>query len=98
MKTTTKTNEPSKEFTLETSPFQAIVTSYHGPTDNRGARIKATSASGVSVTVGYDYGHKNPHEVAIATLLKKLNWGGRWVSGGWKNGQQIWVNVEGGQQ
>ena len=35
--------------------MQSIRTRYLGPTNTRGARIKATSASGQSATVGRDY-------------------------------------------
>lgn len=63
---------------------QAIHTKFLGPTDYRGARIKATCDAG-SITVGYDHAlDTGPnHAVACETLIRKLGWErhGRWVGG-----------------
>jgi hypothetical protein len=55
---------------------QAIVTKYLGPTNFRGSRIKATSASGLSVTVSYrsELSADQNHLDAALTLCRKLNW------------------------
>ena len=69
--------------------MQAIETRYLGPTNHRGSRIKATSASGLSVTVPY------PHELsgmechweAAKALAVKLGWeAGEYVGGGTRDG------------
>lgn len=54
----------------------SIVTKYLGPTNFRGARIKATlHGNGESVTVPYRYDLSGVyvHEVAVEALLEKLN-------------------------
>jgi hypothetical protein len=55
--------------------MQAISTKYHGPTNHRGARIKASCEAG-SLTVGYDYslGSEANHIRAIRALIAKLGW------------------------
>jgi len=69
--------------------MQAIETKYLPATNTRGSRIKATSASGLSVTVPY------PHELsgmechweAARALIAKLGWGGaEYVGGGTRDG------------
>lgn len=61
---------------------QAIVTKFLGPTDHRGARVKATCEAG-SVTVSWDYGRGNAsgeddvsanHRHAATVLASKLGW------------------------
>lgn len=63
---------------------QAISTKYLGPTNTRGSRIKASSGSGVSVTVPYDHGLDSfaNHQAAAEALCKKLKWTGTLVGGG----------------
>ena len=55
--------------------MQAIVTRYLGPTDYRGARIKATADAG-SVTISYPYELSGEacHRAAADALLVKLGW------------------------
>ncbi len=65
--------------------MQAITTKYLGPTDTRGARIKARCQAG-SVTVPFEYGATDPHDVAALALLVKLDWHGQWVGGGLPDG------------
>lgn len=76
--------------------MQAIETKYLPPTNTRGSRIKATSASGLSVTVPY------PHELsgmechweAARALVAKLGWGdSEYVAGGTKGGY-VFVALE----
>jgi hypothetical protein len=84
-------NEPKKESKVEAGPFQAIETRYLGPTNNRGSRVKATSGSGVSVTLSYDCALDigENHAAACQALVDKLNWGGSWIGGGSKRGHSF---------
>ena len=54
---------------------QAIVTKYLGPTNFRGARVKATAYAG-SLTLAWDdaLDVSDNHQRAADTLAKKLNW------------------------
>ncbi len=63
--------------------MQTIETKYHGATNTMGARISATSTSGVRVYVPYEYGlsHNGPHDVAVRKLCKKLDWTGTFIIG-----------------
>ncbi|WP_059491413.1 hypothetical protein [Burkholderia ubonensis] len=68
--------------------MQAIVTKYLGPTDTRGARIKASCDAG-SVAIPFDHalGQEERHAAAAMALARKLGWTrdaghlGRWVVG-----------------
>jgi hypothetical protein len=56
--------------------MQTITTKYINPTNHNGARIKATSSSGISMTRSYEYGmstEENHEEVAMA-LAERLAW------------------------
>lgn len=55
--------------------MQSIETKYLGPTNHRGARIKAKSFGG-SVTVPYDYGLPTDiaHTNAAFALAEKMGW------------------------
>lgn len=68
--------------------MQSIVTKFLGPTNTRGARIKATSESGESLTISYDYSARSAdlHASAAEKLARKLAWGGKWIGGGIKGG------------
>lgn len=81
--------EPKRESVVKDGPFQAILTKYLGPTNNRGSRIKATSGSGISVVVSYDSALSSGenHAAACKALVDKLNWGGQWRGGGTDKGQ-----------
>jgi hypothetical protein len=50
---------------------QAIITKFLGPTNTRGARIKATCWHG-SVIVPYDYSAFRPHRVAAQALCDDI--------------------------
>lgn len=69
-------------------PKQAICTKYFGPTNSRGSRIQAKSASGKTITVPYDHALDafENHEKAAKALCKKLDWKGELVGGGMKDG------------
>lgn len=66
---------------------QAIETKYIGPTNSRGARIKASAQAG-SVTVPWDDGLDVDanHDRAAQALARKLNWTGKLIGGGLKRG------------
>jgi hypothetical protein len=55
--------------------YQAIETKFIGPTNFRGARVKATAEAG-SVTVYWDYelGVEGNHAAAAEALRAKLGW------------------------
>jgi hypothetical protein len=67
---------------------QAITTKYHGPTDTRGARISATSESGIKVFIPYPHELRSEegHIKAMRALCSKLKWVGKYVGGAVKNG------------
>lgn len=53
----------------------AIQTKYISPTNSRGARIKAWTATGFKVVIAYPYssGYEAPHFEAVKELVKKNN-------------------------
>lgn len=62
--------------------MQAIETKFLGPTNTKGARIKASAQAG-SVTVPYEYqGVDVEHDQALRALVTKLKWWGVWARGG----------------
>ena len=65
--------------------YQSIQTRYIRPTNTRGARIKATTSSGLSVTVSYDHAlsYADAHWPAVQELIKKyhLEWGNKFAVG-----------------
>lgn len=56
--------------------MQAIHTEFIGPTNTRGARIKATIAKAVSITVPYDHALNSSDNYAVAAmaLVRKMGW------------------------
>ena len=61
---------------------QAIVTKYHGPTNVKGSRVSATCEAGrVILEWESALNLEENHAAAVRALLKKLGWGGHWVSG-----------------
>ena len=68
--------------------MQAIVTKYLGPTDTKGARIKATGYSG-SITIPYDHSlsGRAVHRKAAEALCEKFGWTGRLIGGSDPSGQ-----------
>lgn len=55
--------------------MQAIVTRYLGPTDTKGARVKAACEAG-SLTVSWSYaiGTEENHDRAAHALAERLGW------------------------
>lgn len=76
------------------SYYQAITAKYLGPTNHRGARIKA-SCSGGSVTIDRDYSMnaEDNHSAAVAALIEKLQWGGEWVGAPVDRSGDVYVYV-----
>ncbi len=68
--------------------MKALVTKYLGPTDTRGARIKASDEDGNSVTIGYPYelSGEASHREAAEALQAKMGWTGALDSGALKSG------------
>lgn len=65
---------------------QTITTKYHGPSNIRGARISATSTSGIRVYVERNHANRieDDHKLAAMALIGRLDWhrlGGAWVPG-----------------
>jgi hypothetical protein len=73
---------------MEDETMQAILTKYIGPTNTRGARVKASTEGGATLTVGWNHevNHDENHRLAAFALAKKLNWVGKWAGGGTKTG------------
>jgi hypothetical protein len=68
--------------------MKAIVTKYHGPTNNRGSRITASDEDGNRVTISYPYELSDEacHRAAADALCAKMNWRGSLIGGSLKNG------------
>jgi len=68
----------------------AIVTKYHGPTNNRGSRISVTAADGGRKKVFLPWDHSlntiENHAAAIEHYANLMGWGGHWVVGGSEHG------------
>ena len=63
--------------------MQVIETKYLGPTDRKGARIKATATNGMAVTIPYPHEDSDTekHVRAVRKLAAKLDWTGNMVAG-----------------
>lgn len=72
----------------------AILTKYLGATNSRPSRVKAYTESGLQVTIPWEYGLnvEGNHLAAAQKLAHKMDWAGRWVGGGTKEGYAF-VNV-----
>src|SRR5262245_24351941 len=66
--------------------MKAIETTYHGPTDFKGSRIKATDGDTV-VWTSIDHNSNDPHRDAALKLCRKLKWKGKLICGGTKTGK-----------
>ena len=73
--------------------MKAIITMYQGPSNTRGARIRAHEPDGKSVTVSYDHGlsAERNHGAAAVALCKKLGWTGTLIQGGLKGRENVFV-------
>ena len=74
----------------------AILTKFIGPTNYRGARVKAWTTSGHKLTVGWDHalGVEENHDAAAVALCRKMNWGGTLVRGGTEVGYAYAFDAE----
>ncbi len=73
---------------------QAIQTKYFGPTNFRGARIKAECSAG-SIIIGWDYSKdvEGNHEAALCALRMKLDWCKHAFQGGQlKDSTYVWTS------
>lgn len=67
---------------------QAIQTKFMGPTDTKGARIKAKALAG-QVTISWDHAQsvEANHARAAIALAKRMGWEGRMIGGCSVDGQ-----------
>lgn len=74
--------------------MQAIETKFLGPTNTRGARVKAACEAG-SVTMSWDYGlnTEGNHDAALEALVTKLGWFGVWARGWLPNVGNVYVSI-----
>lgn len=72
--------------------MQTISTKYVGPSNTKGSRIIATSASGHRLTISYDssLSSEDAHAKAAKALRDKLNWTKEMIGGHTKDGM-VWV-------
>lgn len=75
--------------------MQAITVRYHGPSNVRGSRLKATAAAG-SVTIGYPSELNSAEGKALAArkLCEKMQWAGLWFAGGAHDESTVFVCVD----
>lgn len=67
--------------------MKAITTTYHGPTNTRGARISADDSDGNRVTVPYLYEDEHrSHDNAAFHLCDKMGWNGTLLRGSIRRG------------
>lgn len=68
--------------------MKAILTKYLGPTNYRGARIKAYDSDGNSATIPFPYelNTEGRHRKAAEALLDKMGWEGNLAGGHTKEG------------
>jgi len=76
---------------------QAITTRWHGPTNTRDTRVKATCQAG-SITLAWDHnlGIAENHILAAEALLRRLQWTGTYHGGVLPNGDYAFVDEGGG--
>lgn len=77
--------------------MKAIQTKFIGPSETRGARVKAW-IKGNTATVSWDHGLEtvDNHGAAARALVVKLKWSGRLVGGTLPDESMAWVFVDGG--
>jgi hypothetical protein len=76
--------------------MKAIQTKFIGPSETRGARVKAWF-KGNAATVSWDYGSEivDNHAAAVLELVASLKWSGRLVGGTLPDESMAWVFVDG---
>ena len=78
--------------------MKSITTTYYGPTNTRGARIRATDNDGNSVTLPYPHelSGEECHRAAVIALCDKMGWSGTLAHGGHARGYvYVWVAANG---
>ena len=80
--------------TIHAPALATITTKYLGPSNTRGARVKATCQAG-NVTMGWDYDHDQDenHRAAAVALAAKVNWDENYpdMVGGWTETGAVFV-------
>jgi hypothetical protein len=72
--------------------MQAIITKFIGPTNIKGARIKASASAGsVTIPFPYELNLYERHEKAARALLDKLGWDFELASGDLPDGSTVFV-------
>lgn len=76
---------------------QAIITKFHGPTNTKGDRIKASAAAGyIWHEWNWELNQEGNHRQAMVKLVEKLGWQGEWIGGGMPDGNSCcWIMLEG---
>jgi hypothetical protein len=71
---------------------QAIVTKFHGPTNHRAARVKATADAG-SVTLAWDHrlNVEDNHRAAALALASRYGWPTDMIGGGLPGSGYVFV-------
>lgn len=57
--------------------YPSIITKFIGPTNTRGSRVKASTASGLTMTLGWDHAldsDENHQRAAIALATRHWQW------------------------
>jgi hypothetical protein len=85
------TEEKKATVTVAETGRVAVMSTWYGPTNHRGSRIKVKRADdmgGKTVTVSWDYsiGIMENHAEAIKQYLEMMNWGGVYTVGATANG------------
>jgi hypothetical protein len=78
--------------------MKSISVKYIGPSNIKGARLKADDGDGNSVTIGYPHhlsrSNDEHHFAAVQALCQKMAWHGELAHGGTKEGTAwVWVNA-----
>jgi hypothetical protein len=75
---------------------QAIVTTFHGPTDTKGARYSARCEAGrVTVPIDHALSSEDNHFAVAAKLIQKLGWDtASWYGGSLPDGRHVFVQAD----
>ena len=76
--------------------MKAIVTKYHGPTENKGSRYSATDSDGNKVTLSTacDLINESDHDRIALALCNKMKWTGKLVRGSLNSCQYVYTWLE----
>lgn len=76
---------------------QAIQTRFLGPTNSRGARVKAwCNAGALTLPWKYHLNDREQHQRVAAALALRLDWPGEWTGGGLPGGGYAFCHRDGG--